>query len=100
MWLVYSSCVLSVTHGMELQSHLASDRSWVYKCPEDLTDGISSSKTLAIRFANATSKRRSSTDLSLAYLSPSYSDANLFKEAFEKAQASNIAILAKEKEKY
>ncbi|KIJ52258.1 hypothetical protein M422DRAFT_25931 [Sphaerobolus stellatus SS14] len=55
------------------------DRSWVYRCHADISEGEPSNETLAVRFGNS-------------------ENAKLFKEAFEKAQEANAEIFAKEKE--
>ncbi|KIJ56653.1 hypothetical protein M422DRAFT_22802 [Sphaerobolus stellatus SS14] len=68
-----------ITEDMKLQPNIGSDRSWVYRCHADISEGEPSNETLAVRFGNS-------------------ENANLFKEAFEKAQEANAEIFAKEKE--
>jgi Ran-binding protein 1 len=62
-----------VTPDMSLQPNISSDRSWVWSAAADVSEGEAESMTLAIRFANS-------------------DNANLFKEAFEKARADNTAL--------
>ncbi|KAG8956774.1 hypothetical protein FRC04_000252 [Tulasnella sp. 424] len=64
-----------VTADMKLQPNIGSDRSWVWKVAADISDGEPQAETLAIRFANS-------------------DNANLFKEAFEKAQHNDAAAAA------
>ncbi|RDL39494.1 PH protein [Venustampulla echinocandica] len=61
---------------MKLSPNVGSDRSWVWNAAADVSEGEPEAQTLAIRFAN--------TD-----------NANLFKEAFIKAQQDNEALFAK-----
>ncbi|KIJ28790.1 hypothetical protein M422DRAFT_37213 [Sphaerobolus stellatus SS14] len=68
-----------ITEDMKLQPNIGSDRSWVYRCHADISEGEPSNETLAVRFGNS-------------------ENANLFKEVFEKAQEANAEIFAKEKE--
>lgn len=69
--LLYWSRIASVTYEMKLQPNIGSDRSWVYRCHADISEGVPSNETLAIRFGNAESKHRSSIDVMLVHLSPS-----------------------------
>ncbi|THH10089.1 hypothetical protein EW145_g1567 [Phellinidium pouzarii] len=62
-----------ISSEMRLQPNIGSDRSWVWKVHADYADGVVSSETLAIRFANA-------------------ENANNFKEAFEDAQRNNVTL--------
>ncbi|WOO85640.1 Ran-specific GTPase-activating protein 1 [Vanrija pseudolonga] len=59
-----------VSSDMTLSPNVGSDRSWVWNVAADYAEGEPSAETLAIRFANS-------------------ENANLFKKAFEDAQASN-----------
>ncbi|WPG99797.1 Ran-specific GTPase-activating protein [Acrodontium crateriforme] len=62
-----------VVPDMKLSPNVGSDRSWVWNAAADVSEGEPEAQTLAIRFANA-------------------ENANLFKEAFIKAQQENEAI--------
>lgn len=55
---------------MKLSPNVGSDRSWVWNAAADVSEGEPEAQTLAIRFANS-------------------ENANLFKDAFEKAQEEN-----------
>merc|ERR1712093_350491 len=59
-----------VTPDMKLSPNVGSDRSWVWNVAADVSEGEPEASTLAIRFANS-------------------ENANLFKEAFIKAQQEN-----------
>jgi len=59
---------------MKLTPNVGSDRSWVWNVAADVSEGEPEAQTLAIRFANS-------------------ENANLFKEAFIKAQQENEALL-------
>lgn len=61
---------------MKLSPNVGSDRSWVWNAAADVSEGEPEAQTLAIRFANS-------------------DNANLFKEAFIKAQQDNEALFAK-----
>jgi len=61
---------------MKLSPNVGSDRSWVYNAVSDVSEGAPEAVTLAIRFANS-------------------DNANIFKEAFLKAQQENSEILNK-----
>jgi len=65
-----------VVPDMKLSPNVGSDRSWVWNAAADVSEGEPEAQTLAIRFANS-------------------ENANLFKEAFIKAQQENEAIFAK-----
>ncbi|KAF8525384.1 RanBP1 domain-containing protein [Gautieria morchelliformis] len=65
-----------VTSDMTLQPNIGSDRSWVYRCAADISEGEATSETLAVRFGNSDS-------------------ANEFKTAFEAAQKINADLSAK-----
>ncbi|KAI9779747.1 MAG: Ran GTPase-binding protein yrb1 [Geoglossum umbratile] len=62
-----------VVPDMKLSPNVGSDRSWVWNAAADVSEGEPEAQTLAIRFANS-------------------DNANLFKEAFLKAQQENEAI--------
>ncbi|OJD11699.1 hypothetical protein AJ78_07581 [Emergomyces pasteurianus Ep9510] len=59
-----------IVPDMKLSPNVGSDRSWVWNAAADVSEGEPEAQTLAIRFANS-------------------ENANLFKEAFEKAQEEN-----------
>jgi len=61
---------------MKLSPNVGSDRSWVWNAAADVSEGEPEPCTFAIRFANS-------------------ENANLFKEAFIKAQQENEVIFAK-----
>ncbi|KAF3194552.1 hypothetical protein TWF225_007079 [Orbilia oligospora] len=62
-----------ITPEMKLTPNVGSDRSWVWNVAADVSEGPPEPQTLAIRFANS-------------------DNANLFKEAFLKAQQENEAL--------
>ncbi|KAH7132640.1 RanBP1 domain-containing protein [Dendryphion nanum] len=62
-----------VVPDMKLSPNVGSDRSWVWNAAADVSEGEPEAQTLAIRFANS-------------------DNANLFKEAFIKAQQENEAL--------
>ncbi|GAA5997242.1 Ran-binding domain-containing protein [Rhodotorula paludigena] len=64
-----------ITPEMALSPNIGSDRSWVYNVAADVSDGEPTAETLAIRFANS-------------------ENANLFREAFIKAQDANKSLLS------
>ncbi|KAF3902744.1 hypothetical protein AA313_de0203197 [Arthrobotrys entomopaga] len=65
-----------ITPEMKLTPNVGSDRSWVWNVGADVSEGEPEAQTLAIRFANS-------------------DNANLFKEAFIKAQQENEALAPK-----
>ncbi|KIW12002.1 hypothetical protein PV08_09276 [Exophiala spinifera] len=65
-----------VTPDMKLSPNVGSDRSWVWNVAADVSEGEPEAQTLAIRFGNS-------------------ENANLFKEAFIKAQQDNEALFQK-----
>ena len=86
---------------MKLSPNVGSDRSWVWNAAADVSEGEPEAQTLAIRFGNSESK--SSINDSIAIIlqfakSTIIIDANLFKEAFEKAQAENEKLFEKAEE--
>lgn len=68
-----------VVPDMKLSPNVGSDRSWVWNAAADVSEGEPEAQTLAIRFGNS-------------------ENANLFKEAFEKAQAENEKLFDKAEE--
>lgn len=66
-----------IVPDMKLSPNVGSDRSWVWNAAADVSEGEPEAATLAIRFGNS-------------------ENANLFKEAFIKAQQENEALFAKE----
>ena len=71
---------------MVLKENIGSDRSWVYTATADVSEGVPTIETLAIRFGNSESIIASCVRLIL--------DANLFKTHFEKAQEENLKIFS------
>ncbi|EXJ84492.1 hypothetical protein A1O3_05160 [Capronia epimyces CBS 606.96] len=65
-----------VTPEMKLSPNVGSDRSWVWNVAADVSEGEPEAQTLAIRFGNS-------------------ENANLFKEAFIKAQQENETLFEK-----
>lgn len=84
-----------VVPDMKLSPNVGSDRSWVWNAAADVSEGEPEAQTLAIRFANSESKFSSSVNSHTELPLTIYTDANLFKEAFIKAQQENEAILGK-----
>lgn len=84
----YADCVL-VVPDMKLNPNVGSDRSWVWNASADVSEGEPEAQTLAIRFANSESKSAETRVLGSALTEV---DANLFKEAFEKAQQENSQV--------
>jgi len=68
-----------VVPDMKLSPNVGSDRSWVWNASADVSEGEPEAQTLAIRFGNS-------------------ENANLFKEAFIKAQQENEKFFAKGEE--
>ncbi|RHZ70408.1 hypothetical protein CDV55_108174 [Aspergillus turcosus] len=66
-----------VVPDMKLKPNVGSDRSWVWSVTADVSEGEPEAQTLAIRFANS-------------------ENANLFKEAFEKAQQENEKLIGQQ----
>jgi len=64
-----------IVPDMQLAANIGSDRSWVWSTAADVSEGDPEPQTLAIRFANP-------------------ENANLFKEAFLKAQKENEAVFS------
>jgi len=64
-----------ITSEMRLQPNIGSDRSWVWKVAADVSEGVATAETLAIRFANS-------------------ENAGQFKLAFEAAQRTNAELAA------
>lgn len=79
---------------MKLSPNVGSDRSWVWNAAADVSEGEPEAQTLAIRFGNSESKLQSCMDSEVKMLMV-IPDANLFKEAFIKAQQENEALFGK-----
>lgn len=89
---------------MKLSPNVGSDRSWVYNVAADYAEGEASAETLAIRFGNSESEYSLSLHLHHILCIRWYKrsgllisaficlDANLFKQAFEDAQAHNASL--------
>lgn len=79
---------------MKLSPNVGSDRSWVWNVAADVSEGEPEAQTLAIRFGNSESTK----PLLAGYCSCTNfaTDANLFKEAFIKAQQENEALFVKQ----
>ena len=75
---------------MKLSPNVGSDRSWVWNVAADVSEGEPEAQTLAIRFGNSESMCPLHHDYCPATDFPA--DANLFKEAFIKAQQENEAL--------
>ncbi|KAI9718401.1 MAG: hypothetical protein M1812_004122 [Candelaria pacifica] len=84
-----------VVPDMKLSPNVGSDRSWVWNAAADVSEGEPEAQTLAIRFGNSES-RSAHYALRLQQLTRT-TDANLFKEAFLKAQQENQALFSGEK---
>lgn len=91
----------AVTHSsevvpdMKLSPNVGSDRSWVWNAAADVSEGEPEPQTLAIRFANSDSMLAYPPSLNrflLTLTDIDRPDANLFKEAFIKAQQENEAL--------
>jgi Ran-binding protein 1 len=80
--------LMSVTPEMQLKENIGSDRSWVYTATADVSEGIASAETLAIRFGNSESTPPTTDRANVV-------DANLFKKHFEEAQEENAKLLGK-----
>lgn len=78
-----------VVPDMKLSPNVGSDRSWVWNAAADVSEGEPEAQTLAIRFANSESKSIPTPSILTKLTCP---DANLFKEAFIKAQQENEAL--------
>ena len=77
---------------MKLSPNVGSDRSWVWNAAADVSEGEPEAQTLAIRFANSESKCRQQFIHPICANMVFTADANLFKEAFIKAQQENEAL--------
>jgi len=66
-----------IVPDMKLSPNVGSDRSWVWNAAADVSEGEPEAQTLAIRFANS-------------------ENANLFKDAFTKAQQENEKLFCQE----
>ena len=91
-----------VVPDMKLSPNVGSDRSWVWNAAADVSEGEPEAQTLAIRFGNSESKlplpNLAIHGLGYLLTLTFCSDANLFKEAFEKAQAENEKLFEKAEE--
>ena len=76
-----------VVPDMKLSPNVGSDRSWVWNAAADVSEGEPEPCTLAIRFANPESKIF--RDYREDKQTNDVVDANLFKDAFVKAQQEN-----------
>lgn len=76
---------------MKLSPNVGSDRSWVWNVAADVSEGEPEAQTLAIRFGNSESEY-SGSYIHWNVLLMLNLDANLFKEAFIKAQQDNEAL--------
>jgi Ran-binding protein 1 len=83
-----------VTPEMVLKENIGSDRSWVYSTTADVSEGVPTAETLAIRFGNSDSTRPLPSKPRLRVLT-AYVDANLFKQHFEQAQKENAKAFVK-----
>jgi Ran-binding protein 1 len=81
---------------MKLSPNVGSDRSWVWNAAADVSEGEPEAQTLAIRFGNSESKLYDIMVGSLHTNCCVPADANLFKEAFIKAQQENEALFKNE----
>jgi Ran-binding protein 1 len=83
---------------MKLSPNIGSDRSWVWNATADVSEGAPEAQTLAIRFANSESELFQSSGTKFGHRTDSswYTDANLFKEAFEAAQQENAKLFAQQ----
>src|SRR4051812_15621468 len=84
---------------MKLTANVGSDRSWVWNTSADVSEGEAEMATLAIRFANSESAYSLSGPLlpprSVTKVANScHTDANLFKDAFMRAQKDNEALFS------
>lgn len=84
-----------VTPEMKLSPNVGSDRSWVWNVAADVSEGEPEAQTLAIRFANSESEFESLGTDYRAELTSS-ADANLYKEAFIKAQQDNEKLFGQD----
>ena len=83
---------------MKLSPNVGSDRSWVWNAAADVSEGEPEAQTLAIRFGNSESKLQAHARISYIVANSDFTDANLFKEAFIKAQQENEALFNKSSE--
>jgi len=84
---------------MKLSPNVGSDRSWVWNAAADVSEGEPEASTLAIRFANSESEHYRRLRVCRKTMLNNRTDANLFKEAFIKAQQDNEALFNKDAEK-
>jgi Ran-binding protein 1 len=89
--------LVPVVPDMKLSPNVGSDRSWVWNAAADVSEGEPEAQTLAIRFANSESKSKYPVSLYCGLRSPFFSlDANIFKDAFIKAQQENEKLFNQE----
>lgn len=74
---------------MKLSPNVGSDRSWVWNAAADVSEGEPEACTLAIRFANSESTYLLCLGRARFAYANCFLDANLFKDAFIKAQKAN-----------
>lgn len=84
-----------VVPDMKLSPNVGSDRSWVWNASADVSEGEPEAQTLAIRFGNSESKLNATSPPAKDMDANISTDANLFKEAFIKAQQENEALFNK-----
>jgi Ran-binding protein 1 len=79
---------------MKLSPNVGSDRSWVWNAAADVSEGEPEAQTLAIRFANSESMLDRIPVLDRA--NGDSADANLFMDAFVKAQQENEKLFTQD----
>jgi Ran-binding protein 1 len=84
-----------VVPDMKLSPNVGSDRSWVWNASADVSEGEPEAQTLAIRFGNSESKSNATRSGAQSIHANKPADANLFKEAFIKAQQENEVLFTK-----
>jgi len=84
-----------VVPDMKLSPNVGSDRSWVWNASADVSEGEPEAQTLAIRFGNSESKSCAAYAKTTNTYANVSTDANLFKEAFIKAQQENEVLFNK-----
>jgi len=68
-----------ISPAMKLQENISNDRSWVWACPQDFSEGVPTDELFAIRFANT-------------------ENAQLFKKNFEECQEKMKKLMESQKE--
>ena len=84
-----------VVPDMKLSPNVGSDRSWVWNASADVSEGEPEAQTLAIRFGSSESKSYAAHARTTNTHANVSTDANLFKEAFIKAQQENEVLFNK-----